>query len=382
MDNQNINIEILQFGTGRLLQALVDFFLDQAKKEGQKIGKVVALQSSSQPAGRKRAQAFNSSSEYPVRIEGFHNNKTVNETHQISIIEKALVLSNPEEWSEAISLVKKDVRYIISNTADRGYQLFDEDHKEMKPPKSFPAKLLLLLNERYNFNKIPITILPCELINGNADILRDTVVQLANKWSMSKDMIQWIEKDCIWANTLVDRIVSESLDPIGAVAEPYSLWAIQKKPGFDPPCIHPSVKVVDDLYPFELLKLGILNLSHTFLVDLWLKNGKPDRLKLVIEIIKDHEYLELLNQVLNNEVIPTIKALIPDEDPEAYMESVLDRFRNPFLKHELSAIADNHLEKVKRRLLMVREHSHRLFPDRATPLLDSCLIRNNFEISK
>jgi tagaturonate reductase len=55
------------------------------------------------------------------------------------------------------------------------------------------------------------------------------------------------------------------------------------------------------------------------------------------------------------------------------VKTVIERFSNPFLKHRLADIAQNHEEKVRRRILMVREHSRSLFPDKTTPLLDGCL---------
>lgn len=373
MPQEYSEITTLQFGTGRLLQAHVDLFLDEAAKAGQAIGKVCVLQSSSQAAGRARAEAFNNNPAYQVKIEGFRNGVVVEERREVSIVDRALVLTDPGQWQQALDLVKGSVRTIISNTADRGYELCADDRADMRPPVSFPAKLLLLLRERFTSGASPLTILPCELITGNAALLRRIVLDLGRAWGLAEDELTWIERDCIWANTLVDRIVSEALLPLGAVAEPYALWAIQETPGLVPPCSHPDVRVVKDLYPFEMLKLGVLNLSHTFLVDLWLRNKQPEHLTLVSEIIKHRDYSETLNALLTNEVLPVLKQLLPGEDPEAYMHSVHERFANPFLKHRLADIAQNHAEKVRRRIVMIREHSHRLFPHRDTPLLDSCL---------
>ena len=67
---------------------------------------------------------------------------------------------------------------------------------------------------------------------------------------------------CLWVNSLVDRIVSEPLEPLGAVAEPYALWAIENRPGLEPPCRHADVVVTDDLKRYERLKLFLLNLGH------------------------------------------------------------------------------------------------------------------------
>ena len=373
MPRECCEITILQFGTGRLLQAHVDLFLDEAAKAGQRVGKVCVLQSSSQQAGRARAEAFNNCSGYQVRIEGFHNGEVVEELREVSIIERALVLVDSEQWQQALELVKGPVRTIISNTADRGYELFADDHPGMRPPASFPGKLLLLLKERFTAGGSPLTILPCELITDNARLLRRIVLDLGRDWGLAEDLLSWIARDCIWANTLVDRIVSESLLPLGAVAEPYALWAIQEVPGLVPPCLHPDVRIVKDLYPFEMLKLGILNLSHTFLVDLWLRKGRPEDLTLVSEIIKHPDYAPVLQALLTEEVVPVLKQILPDEDPEAYLQTVYERFANPFLKHQLADIAQNHEEKLRRRILMIRAQAHRLFPDQSTPLLDGCL---------
>ncbi len=366
-------ISILQFGTGRFLQAHVDLLLDEAARAGQPVGKVCVLQSSNQEAGRARAVAFNESPSYQVRIEGFHGGLVVEELREVTIIDRALVLADSEQWHQALDLVRRSVRTIISNTADCGYELCVDDRPDMQPPSSFPAKLLLLLRERFTAGGSPLTILPCELITGNAVILSKIVLTLGRDWGLAEDLLAWIERDCIWANTLVDRIVSESLQPLGAVAEPYALWAIQEVPGLVPPCLHPDVRVVKDLYPYELMKLGLLNLSHTFLVDLWLRDGRPEGLTLVSEIIKHPDYAPTLQALLKNEVVPVLNQLLPEENPEAYMHTVYERFSNPFLKHRLEDIAQNHPEKVRRRILMVREHSHRLFPNQPTPLLDSCL---------
>ncbi|PLX88673.1 MAG: D-mannonate oxidoreductase [Desulfuromonas sp.] len=368
-------ITILQFGTGRFLQAHVDLFLDEAAKSGQQVGKVCVLQSSDQVEGIARANAFNLQSSYPVRIEGVRDGDIVQEVREVESVERALILADPDQWQQALQLVRGPVRTIISNTADRGYELSALDHAEMCPPASFPAKLLLLLRERFAVAGAPLTILPCELINNNADQLQKIVISLGRDWGVADDCLTWIAERCVWANTLVDRIVSEALEPIGAVAEPYALWAIQRVAGLVPPCTHSDIRVVDDLSPFEMLKLGILNFSHTFLVDLWLRKGRPGEVTLVSEIIKNQYFFPKLQAVMDSEVLPVLREMLPGQDPDVYLKSVLERFANPFLKHRLADIAQNHEEKVRRRIQMIREQSNRLFPEKPTPLLDACLLR-------
>ena len=82
--------------------------------------------------------------------------------------------------------------------------------------------------------------------------------------------IDYLTKRCVWVNSLVDRIVSEAIQPVGAIAEPYALWAIERQAGMVLPCEHEDIVVTDDLAHYERLKLLLLNLGHTMLVESWL----------------------------------------------------------------------------------------------------------------
>src|SRR6185369_1720764 len=119
-----------------------------------------------------------------------------------------------------------------------------------------------------------LTLLPCELVSRNGDQLRGIVTQLAAAWSCPSAFVDWLLAHVVWANSLVDRIVSESLEPVGAVAEPYALWAIERQPRLVLPCVHPAIVLTDDLARFERLKLFLLNLGHTLLAQEWLRAGK------------------------------------------------------------------------------------------------------------
>lgn len=371
--NPSEQVEILQFGTSRFLQAHVDFFIDQAAKAGMPIGKIAIVQTSDRAAGKMRVKAFNTHSQYQLLIQGMDNGKVIEKGHFVSSVECAFSATTPEDWEKILRLARKQIRYIVSNTADKGYDLFREDRLNLNPPRSFPGKILRLLLERYRHSKEKIMILPCELIQNNGEVLKEIVSDLAKQWELEDPFMDWMEAYCVWANTLVDRIVSKDLDPIGAIAEPYALWVIQKTKGLDLPFEHPSIKVVDDLKPFEMLKLGVLNLAHTFLVDQWLKENRPAEITTVLDALNHPTFFKPLNDLYENEVIPVLEAMFPAEDVRAYKDTVLDRLRNPFLEHQLASIAANHAEKIERRIRPIWEHSQKLFPQKPTPLLRSCL---------
>ena len=222
--------------------------------------------------------------------------------------------------------------------------------------------------------------MPCELVVNNGDVLYDLVLNLAMEWQLPTQFTSWLEKDCVWANTLVDRIVSEAIEPIGAVTEPYALWAIEKQANLILPCQSTAIKLVDSLKDIELLKLGILNLSHTYLVDLWQKdelNGQPlSEINTVREAMEHRELRHALESVLAEEVIPILIAAELSEDVISYVESVRERFLNPFLQHKLSDIAQNHQTKVERRILPIYKKGLAILPNHALPKLKACLIAN------
>jgi tagaturonate reductase len=192
-------------------------------------------------------------------------------------------------------------------------------------------------------------VLPCELISKNGEVLRGIIDRLAQRWYADSEFNAWIVQDVIFCNTLVDRIVSEALSPAGAVAEPYALWAIQRVARQVLPCIHPAIVIADDIAPFEQLKLFILNLGHTILANRWIEQGSVENLT-VREILSNADTKRFLLDIYQIEVIPGFAARQMGEDAESYVGTTMDRFENPFLDHRLSDIAQNHREKVVRRL--------------------------------
>ena len=152
----------------------------------------------------------------------------------------------------------------------------------------------------------------------------------------------------MWVNSLVDRIVSEPLEPLGAVAEPYALWAIEDQPGLELPCRHPAIVVAADLKPYERLKLFILNLGHTYLAEIWAREGGAPGLT-VREAMAEPRMRAKLDALYAEEVLPVFAAIGMGDEAAAYLTTVIERFSNPFLNHRLSEIFTNHKAKKQRR---------------------------------
>ena len=345
---------ILQFGTSRFLQAHADLFISEALSCGDALGHITIVQSTDSAQSARRVAAFNRPGGFPVRICGWEGAAPVAREYQVRSVTEALQASS--DWARIRAAVASDVQVILSNTGDAGYVLTAADHAGLlvgaAAPRSFPAKLLVLLHGRYQHGAAPLSIFPCELVANNGTVLRDLVLQLARDWELDPAFRSWLRKECIWVNSLVDRIVSEPLEPAGAVAEPYALWAVEAQPGMVLPCVHPQLIVTARLEPFERRKLFLLNLGHSFLAEQWLVAGAaPDC--TVRQAMSDGAMRRSLEAVWIEEVLPVFAALGEALSSAAYLQQVRDRFSNPYLAHRLADIAQNHAQKKQRRFAPV-----------------------------
>lgn len=346
---------ILQFGTSRFLLGHADFFISEALEKGHAIGTIAIVQTTANPESARRIAALNGGKGYPVVIRGLREGKPVDENHLASSVSTAY--SAHTDWP-AIRILATKVQVILSNTGDKGFELDASDDVSLisdidRLPKSFPAKLLVLLHHRWQVNPLaPLSIFPCELVSRNGDKLRSTILDLAGSWSLPKAFAQWIESNCVFANSLVDRIVSEPIDPVGAIAEPYAIWAIEQADGLVLPCTHPDIVVTDNLALYERLKLYLLNLGHTFIAEQWLNGNRPKD-EIVLEAMQDETIRSELEALWREEVLPVFAADGLGEQAEAYTASVRERFLNPYLKHRIADIASNHAEKKHRRFVPI-----------------------------
>ena len=352
---------ILQFGTGRFLQAHVDLFVAEAFRQGQALGRITVVQSTGSPQSSARAAVL--ARGYRVELRGMQQGQPLQSTVHVDSVQA--VWHADRDWALLREAVAQSVQVIISNTADNGYVLDASDQAALLDtpdvtPRSYPAKLLVLLHHRWQSQPdAPLTIYPCELISRNGDTLRSIVSALAVQWTLPAGFIHYLQNHCVWINSLVDRIVSSPLEPAGAVAEPYALWALERKPGMVLPCTHPAMVVTDQLATFEQRKLWLLNLGHTFLVERWQAlNGPAD---MTVEQAMHTPALRTpLEVVWADEVLPVLDAEGSGTEARSYLEELRDRLLNPFLQHRLSDIAKNHEEKKQRRMAPVVKRAEEL----------------------
>ncbi|MFB2552984.1 mannitol dehydrogenase family protein [Ensifer soli] len=352
---------IVQFGTSRFLQAHADLFVSEALAAGKALGPVTVVQTTRSAERAGRLPALAAPGGFPVIVRGVEGGERVEKRVQVKSITRAL--SAQDAWPELCRIVAEEAEVLISNTGDTGYRI-GEDDAEKTVPRSFPGKLLVLLKARFDAGARPLTVLPCELVSRNGETLQRLVVSLAESRIGGRSFAGFLKDGVVWGNTLVDRIVSEPLEPAGAVAEPYALWAIERQPGLVAPCEHPSIVLTDDLTPYEKLKLHILNLGHTVLADIWLKEHRPEA-EFVREILAVPRIAGTLSDLYAAEVVPAFAAKGLGAEASRYVATTLERFANPFLDHRLADIANHHADKLVRRIV----DFHRWSPETPMPRL-------------
>lgn len=347
---------ILQFGTSRFLQAHVDLFVSEALESGQPgaaPGGIAVVQTTESADSAARVAALANGRGYPVHIRGLHAGRLIDVTLTGRAIRQAAHVR--KDWALVREAISGPVRIIVSNTGDQGFQLDERDSAHAfadssRVPHSFPARLLSLLHTRWqNQPTAPLSLFPCELIEKNGEVLRGIVVELALQWRLPSELIRYLTEHCVWANSLVDRIVSEPVRPVGAIAEPYALWAIEKQPRLQVPCVHPSIVLTENLQHFERRKLFLLNLAHTFLAERWLRDARTAD-ETVYDAMNDPILRAELEAVWHEEVLPVFEALGQRDDALAYVAQLRERLLNPFLAHRLADIAQNHAQKKQRRI--------------------------------
>lgn len=347
---------VIQFGTGNFLRGFADYFIDVLNKQGLYDGKAVIVS----PTDSDTVNALNEQNcKYNLYLRGIEDGAEICKRTEINSVSRAI---NPyNDFDSYISLARNpDFRFIISNTTEAGITFSAEDSFEDRPAKSFPAKLTQLLYERYKAGLHGFVILACELIDNNGGELKKCVLKYAQLWNLGNGFCEWAESENTFCNTLVDRIVTgypkeeaEKLfaeigytDKLLDTAEPYHLWVIEGNFEDELPLQKAGFNVIwtDSVSPYKKMKVRILNGSHTSLVFPSLLCG----IETVKESLDDKNLNEFLNVCLFEYILPTLGET--DENRQ-FANAVLERFKNPYIKHLWKSISLNSVSKFTARVL-------------------------------
>jgi tagaturonate reductase len=360
---EKLPIKIVQFGGGNFMRGFTDYVIDKLNKETDWKGGIVNLQATPNGSIQKMEEQDNL---YTLFTRGVKKGEIHDGKQVISAIQKSV---NPyANYDEFLALAKEEeLEFVFSNTTETGIAYDEKEASYEGPHKNFPAKVAVLLHERFkHFNGATdkgLRIIPCELIEDNAFALRDIILKYAQLWNLEEGFVQWINQSNYFHNTLVDRIVpgypkddAESYedqldyeDQMMVVSECFLLFVIQEAGNLNERIpfnkINEQILVVDDIQPYRLRKVRILNGGHTLMLAPAILSGK----ELVKEAIDDQFIGTFLSDSIFNEVNQTLG--LDESELKDFAEEVFDRFRNPFIKHHLASIALYFVSKFKVRVL-------------------------------
>jgi tagaturonate reductase len=352
---------IIQFGEGNFLRAFVDWIVFNMNQKAGFNSSVVVVQ----PIDKGMVDMLNAQDGlYHVNLQGLDEGKEVDSIQLIDVISRGL---NPyTQFDEYLKLAENpEMRFVISNTTEAGIAFDPACKLEDKPAKSYPGKLTQLLYHRFKtFNGAAdkgFHIMPCELIFHNGVELKRCIEQYIELWQLGADFKKWFETACGVYPTLVDRIVpgypKDTIDQIlekvqvedklVVKGEIFHLWVIEAPASlaaeFPADKAGLNVLFVPSEKPYHERKVTLLNGPHTVLSPVGYLSG----LDTVREIVEDEVTGKFVRKVMFEELLSTLD--LPQAELEAFANAVLDRFRNPFVKHFVTSIMLNSFPKFKTR---------------------------------
>jgi tagaturonate reductase len=359
--NKQYPERIIQFGEGNFLRAFIDWIVWNMNDKAGFNSSVVVVQ----PIANGMVDMLNAQDGlYHLTLKGIDKGEPVYSTQLIDVISRGL--NSYTQFDEYLKLAENpDMRFVISNTTEAGI-VFDPSNKfEDKPANSYPGKLVQLLYHRFEtFNGAKdkgFIIFPCELIFENGRVLKDCINKYIAHWNLGEKFNDWVNEYCGIYSTLVDRIVpgypretaGEIKEKIGFddklldEGEIFHLWVIEAPETvakeFPADKAGLNVLFVPSEEPYHERKVTLLNGPHTVLSPVGYLSG----LNTVRECVEDEVTGAFVRKVMFDELLPTLN--LPENELKQFANDVLDRFRNPYVKHQVTSIMLNSFPKYKTR---------------------------------
>ncbi len=279
----------------------------------------------------------------------------------------------PENPAQLINfMAQPNIKIISMTVTEKGYchdpatgnlnfshPDIQHDLSNLEQPKSAIGFIVAALNTRFKADVKSFTVLSCDNLPNNGEVLEKVVGQFAEK--ISPELTKWIKTNTCFPSTMIDRIVPATTDDdrrdiearIGmrdeglVVAEPFSQWVIEDKfSDGRPQWEKVGALLVKDVRIFEKIKLRLLNGSHSIMA----YTGYLSGFDYISEVMSEPAFVNMVKTYMAREAGETIDA--PEGfDIEAYKQQLRDRFSNKALKHRTWQIAMDGSQKIPQRLL-------------------------------
>ncbi len=363
----SLPVKLLQFGEGNFLRAYIDWAVEKMNGKGLFQGSVQIVKP--RPGGNPGVcHALNAQKgRYHVVERGMVKGKPWECSTLIQCVRGAYLPDQDQEKIQEVAL-SPHLELIVSNVTEAGLVYRPGD------TQSYPARLAHLLSLRAKVGLPGVILLPCELLENNGTLLKEYVLRHLQDAQAAQEILSYVERECLFCNTLVDRIVSGfptgeeeyfqkllgEKDDCLVCCEPFFFLAVETdqperlRKAFPAEAAELNMVVSSDISAYRTRKVRMLNGAHTASV----LGAIMDGLTTVDEMMRSPQYLPFLKTLLFQEIAPVLP--LPEEEKETYGKAVLERFSNPYAHHRLLSIALNSISKWKARVLpSLREYQEK-----------------------
>lgn len=287
-----------------------------------------------------------------------------------SVVKLLVAPENPQAVLDA--LCDEQTKIVSLTITEKGYcyapatATLDESHADViydlqnpDQPRSALGFIVEALSRRRAKGLAPFTLLSCDNLPANGETLKTVILRFAAL--RDQELADYIEANVAFPSTMIDRIVpattdadrDATLEAIGMVdawpimTEPFSQWVVEDhftngRPAWD----KAGVTFVQDVSAFELMKLRLLNGSHSTIAYLGYLAGH----ETVSDVMQAEGFEPFIRAMMDEEITPTLPQL-PNFDLDSYKDQLIERFQNPALKHRTWQIAMDGSQKLPQRLL-------------------------------
>ncbi|QOR71905.1 mannitol dehydrogenase family protein [Ruania alkalisoli] len=362
-DRSELRVGIVHIGVGGFHRAHQAMYLDRLMGEGKAHDWAICGLGLLPGDARMRAALLGQDGLYALVVKHADGH---NEARVIgSIVDYVFAPDDPE--AALMRLADPAVRIVSLTVTEGGYNVhpvtgeFDltdpavraDLAPEATPSTSFGYVVEALRRRREN-GTAPFTVMSCDNIQGNGEVAHRMFSAFAR--AKDADLADWIESRVPFPNSMVDRItpvttdadrtlVADELgidDAWPVVTEPFSQWVLEDRfAAGRPPYEEAGVQVVEDVEPYEMMKLRLLNASHQALAYVGYLSGY----RLVHDVCQDELFARFLRTYMDTEATPTLRP-VPGVDLDDYKSTLIERFSNPGVRDTVARLCAESSDRI------------------------------------
>lgn len=373
----DVSVGIVHFGVGGFHRAHQAIYLDDLMNQGQALD--FGICGVGVMPGDRRMKEVLKAQDHLYTLVIKHPDGQWTPRVIGSIINYLYAPDDPEKVIECMAA--ETTRIVSLTVTEGGYNFhhvtgeFNLDNSDIRhdldgaaAPKTFFGLIVEALRRRREQGVTPFTVMSCDNIQGNGDVAKASFVAFAR--AMDRELGDWIAEHVHFPNSMVDRITPVTTEEDRAeikkrfdledgwpvVCEPFTQWVLEDhfnagRPAYD----EVGVQVVDDVMPYELMKLRLLNASHQALTYF----GYLDGYRYAHEVCQDELYADFLLNYMVEEGSPTLSP-VPGVDLDDYRHTLIARFANPEIRDTLARLCAESSDRIPKWLLpVIREQLER-----------------------